>query len=112
MTERIIELNDISLVDFFGVNEKNLNFLSILFPKVELIQRGNTLKIIAKEKDIEEFEKVYNQLVELYHQESRMDEKLIMSIVKPSPNSHKSNSSSKINFNILSSCSFDLAFPA
>lgn len=89
MTERIIELNDISLVDFFGVNEKNLNFLSILFPKVELIQRGNTLKIIAKEKDIEEFEKVYHQLVELYNQESRMDEKLIMSIVKPSPNSHK-----------------------
>lgn len=92
MTERIIELNDISLVDFFGVNEKNLNFLSILFPNVELIQRGNTLKIIAKEKDIEEFEKVYNQLVELYNQESRMDEKLIMSIVKPTPNSHKSTS--------------------
>lgn len=92
MKEKIFDLEKISLVDFFGINEKNLNFLSILFPNVELIQRGNILKVIGKEKYIEEFEKIYNQLVELYYQESRMDEKLIMSVVKPNPNSHKTSS--------------------
>ncbi|MFA7082811.1 MAG: PhoH family protein, partial [Bacteroidales bacterium] len=94
MKEKTFDLDDISLVDFFGINEKNLNFLSILFPNIELIQRGNKLKVIGKEKYIEEFEEVYNQLVELYHQELRMDEKLIMSIVKPSPSLQKQNSSS------------------
>lgn len=52
MKEKVIELNDLSLVDFFGVNEKNLNFLSILFPNVQLIQRGDKLKIMGKEKHI------------------------------------------------------------
>lgn len=89
MKEKIFDLDEISLVDFFGINEKNLNFLSILFPYVKLIQRGDKLKVIGKEKYIEEFEKSYNQLVELYFQESRMDEKLIMSVVKPSANAQK-----------------------
>ncbi len=48
---------------------------------------------VGKEKHIEEFEEVFNQLVELYHQELRLDEKLIMSIVKPSPNFQKQNPS-------------------
>ncbi|MCK9163849.1 MAG: PhoH family protein [Bacteroidales bacterium] len=94
MKEKTFELDDISLVDFFGVNEKNLNFLSILFPNVKLIQRGNILKVIGKEKDLEEFEEVYNQLVELYFQELKLDEKLIMSIVKPNPNFQKQNHTS------------------
>ncbi len=94
MKEKIFDLDDISLVDFFGINEKNLNFLSILYPNVELIQRGDKLKVVGKEKYIHEFEEVYNQLVELYFQEFRLDEKLIMSIVKPSPNFQKQNPAS------------------
>lgn len=94
MKDKTFDLDNISLVDFFGTNEKNLNFLSILFPNVDLIQRGNKLKVVGKEKHIEEFEEVFNQLVELYHQELRLDEKLIMSIVKPSPNFQKQNPSS------------------
>ena len=54
MTEKIVDLEKISLLEFFGVNEKNLSFLSILFPLVQLVLRGNSLKIIGKEKDIEE----------------------------------------------------------
>jgi len=78
MKEKVIELNDLSLVDFFGVNEKNLNFLSILFPNVQLIQRGDKLKIMGKEKHIEEFEKAFKELLNVYHSEGKMNEKLIM----------------------------------
>src|SRR5574344_1287718 len=78
MKEKVIELNDLSLVDFFGVNEKNLNFLSILFPNVQLIQRGDKLKIMGKEKHIEEFEKAFKELLNVYHFEGKMNEKIIM----------------------------------
>ncbi|MDD3668632.1 MAG: PhoH family protein [Bacteroidales bacterium] len=78
MKEKVIELNDLSLVDFFGVNEKNLNFLSILFPNVQLIQRGDKLKIMGKEKHIEEFEKAFKELLNVYHSEGKMNEKIIM----------------------------------
>ena len=84
MTEKIVDLEKISLLEFFGVNEKNLSFLSILFPFVQLVLRGNNLKIIGKEKDIEEFYNSYSQLENLYHSEGYLDERLIMSVIKPS----------------------------
>lgn len=84
MTEKIVDLEKISLLEFFGVNEKNLIFLSILFPLVQLVLRGNSLKIIGKEKDIEEFYNSYSQLENLYHSEGYLDERLIMSVIKPS----------------------------
>lgn len=89
MSEKIIDLSEISLLEFFGVNEKNLSFLSILFPSIQLILRGQRLKIIGKEKDIEEFEKVFKELEELYQNEGLLDEKLIMSVVKPTALSYE-----------------------
>jgi len=83
MTEKIVDLEKISLLEFFGVNEKNLSFLSILFPLVQLVLRGNSLKIIGKEKDIEEFYNSYSQLENLYHSEGYLDERLIMSVINP-----------------------------
>ena len=83
MTEKIVDLEKISLLEFFGVNEKNLSFLSILFPLVQLVLRGNSLKIIGQEKDIEEFYNSYSQLENLYHSEGYLDERLIMSVINP-----------------------------
>ncbi|MBP1645440.1 MAG: PhoH family protein [Bacteroidetes bacterium] len=83
MKEKVIELNDLSLVDFFGVNEKNLNFLSILYPNVQLIQRGDKLKIMGKEKHIEEFDKAFKELLNIYHSEGKMNEKMIMNALNP-----------------------------
>lgn len=89
MTEKVIELNDLSLVDFFGVNEKNLNFLSILYPNVQLIQRGDKLKIMGKEKHIEEFEKAFKELLNTYHSEGKMNEKIIMNALNPNTKTTK-----------------------
>src|SRR5574344_954414 len=83
MKEKVFELDELSLVDLFGVNEKNLKFLSILYPKLQLIQRGNTLKILGSIKDIEEFEKMFGLLLSEFERVGQMNEKIIMSIVKP-----------------------------
>ncbi|MFV0598240.1 MAG: PhoH family protein [Bacteroidales bacterium] len=98
MKEKVIELNDLSLVDFFGVNEKNLNFLSILFPNVQLIQRGDKLKIMGKEKHIEEFEKAFKELLNVYHSEGKMNEKLIMNALNSTT---KTTTEDKENNDIL-----------
>lgn len=94
MKEKVIELNDLSLVDFFGVNEKNLNFLSILFPNVQLIQRGDKLKIMGKEKHIEEFEKAFKELLNVYHSEGKMNEKLIMNALNSTTKTTKEDTES------------------
>ena len=43
MIEKNINLEGIELLSFFGVNERNLNFLRILFPEIILVQRGDNL---------------------------------------------------------------------
>lgn len=94
MKEKVIELNDLSLVDFFGVNEKNLNFLSILYPNVQLIQRGDKLKIMGKEKHIEEFDKAFKELLNVYHSEGKMNEKIIMNALNSNTKATKEDTES------------------
>ena len=55
MIERNISLEGIEMLSFFGVNERNLNFLRILFPDVILVQRGDCLIIKGGEDVVEEF---------------------------------------------------------
>lgn len=86
MEERIIDLERVSLLDFFGMNEKNLDFLSILFPSVQLVLRGNNLKIIGNSFDITSFLDVFQDLESVYQNEGYLDERLIMSVVKPDAN--------------------------
>jgi Phosphate starvation-inducible protein PhoH, predicted ATPase len=83
MVTKIIDLKDIELVDFFGVNEKNLKFLELLYPKVQLVQRGNTLKIIGLAKDVKEFETAFALLLTAFEKNGTMNEKIIMHLAKP-----------------------------
>ena len=52
MTEISINLDNISPVDFFGVNNANLNLLKKAFPQLKIASRGNKIKIAGNEKDI------------------------------------------------------------
>ena len=53
--EKIISLEDIDYVHFWGTNDKVLDFVRILFPKLKLIVRGEMLKLVGAEEDIDFF---------------------------------------------------------
>ena len=55
--EKIISLEDIDYAHFWGTNDKILEFVKILFPKLKIIARGEMLKLIGTEEDINNFEK-------------------------------------------------------
>jgi phosphate starvation-inducible PhoH-like protein len=52
LIEKIIPLDDISLVEFLGQENKNLNRVSAAFPKSKIIARGNEIKLIGDKKEI------------------------------------------------------------
>jgi phosphate starvation-inducible PhoH-like protein len=56
MNEKTINLSNLSLLDLFGVQEKNLKFIRQIFPKVKIVVRGNELKMAGDPDEIEHFE--------------------------------------------------------
>lgn len=55
MTEQVFDLQLIDHVGFFGVQDRNLNVLRALYPKLKLVVRGDMLKAIGDNDEIEAF---------------------------------------------------------
>lgn len=67
MIEKIITLDSVEPVEIYGVNDVKLNIIKKYFPKLKLIARGYSLKVIGDNNDILLFEKKLNMLVDYYH---------------------------------------------
>ncbi len=57
MQEKTIEIVGISPMDLFGVNDQKLKLIRAYFPKLKIISRGNTIKVVGESEVIEQFEK-------------------------------------------------------
>ena len=56
--ERVVKLNELlDIPAFYGVNNENLLCIANAFPDVNLIARGENIKIVGKEEQIEKVEK-------------------------------------------------------
>jgi phosphate starvation-inducible PhoH-like protein len=74
LTERIFELETISPIDFYGVNDSKLNIYQKFFPKVKVIGRGSSIKIMGEEKFINEFYTVLEKMADYYHRFGKINE--------------------------------------
>jgi phosphate starvation-inducible PhoH-like protein len=74
LTERVFELETINPVDFYGVNDSKLNIYQKFFPKVKLIGRGSSIKIMGEEKFINEFYTILEKLADYYHRFGKLTE--------------------------------------
>lgn len=80
--EKIFSLEDIDYSRFWGTNEKMLDFVRILFPKLKLVVRGEMLKVIGSNEDIEFFEGKFNAMLTYYEKFGRINENAIMQIME------------------------------
>lgn len=56
MSERIILIESVSLLDLYGINDANLELMRSLFPTIKLVARGNELKVIGDPEQTKKFE--------------------------------------------------------
>lgn len=90
--EKIISLDDIDHVGFWGTNEKNLDFIKLLFPKVRLVARGEMLKIIGNEEDAVFFEGKLNDMLHYYEHNGKIDSESIVQIMEGTVNQENAGS--------------------
>ena len=74
MTEKSITLENISLIDFLGIENKNISELSSAFPKSRIISRGNEILVKGEPADIIQITDVLNSLIDHFHQFGRITE--------------------------------------
>jgi phosphate starvation-inducible PhoH-like protein len=68
MIEKTITLEDISLTDFLGVENKNITELAAAFPKSRIISRGNEILVKGEAPDIILITDILNALIDHFHQ--------------------------------------------
>ena len=67
MAEKSISIDGIGLLDFYGVANSNFNRICDLFPKLKLVARGNAIKAIGSDDEIERLEERLEALVLYYN---------------------------------------------
>lgn len=74
MSEKIIEIEGINPIQIYGINDSRLSIIQRHHPKLKLIARGNTLKLIGNESDIENFSGKLDKLTEHLQKYSSISE--------------------------------------
>ena len=82
MIERIIILEDVDPVLFFGVNNSNIYLLKTLFPKIRIVARGNVIKAVGEEEELTNFENKIRELESFSIKTNVLKEEDILDIVK------------------------------
>lgn len=67
MSEKILPIDPIPPLEFFGVNERKLKTIAKYFPKLKLVARGQDLKLIGDKDSLAEFEARFKQFVSHYN---------------------------------------------
>lgn len=80
--EKIFSLEEIDYARFWGTNDRMLDFVRLLFPKLKLIARGEMLKAIGSEEDIAWFEGKLQAMMTYYDKFGRITENAIMGIME------------------------------
>jgi phosphate starvation-inducible PhoH-like protein len=74
MTESTFSLESYSPTEIFGINDRNINVLRELFPKLKIVARNETLRINGDEQDTESFSQLFTSMLMFFDNYGRLDE--------------------------------------
>ena len=80
ITDKLFSLEEIDYTRFWGENDKILDFVRILFPKLKSIARGDMLKVVGSAEDIDHFDGKLQAMKTYYDKVGRLNENVIMQI--------------------------------
>ena len=94
--EKIFSLEELDYARFWGTNDRMLDFVRLLFPKLKLIARGEMLKAIGSEEDIVWFEGKLQAMMTYFDKFGRLTENAVMQIMESGGSSPEAEVSDEI----------------
>ncbi len=74
MAEKILHLEGIDPLAFYGVKNIKLDIIKEAFPKIQIVARGNELKLIGEEISIADFEEKLIEVINYFDTYNRLSE--------------------------------------
>lgn len=81
MVEKVITLENISLVDFLGVENKNIAEMALAFPKSKIVSRGNEIRIQGNTSEIIKINDILRDLVDHYHKYGKVTKENVRTFI-------------------------------
>lgn len=81
MLEKIITLENVSLLDFLGVENQNIKTLATAFPDSKIVSRGNEIRIKGAAPQILKINEILNSLLSHYHEYGKVTNENVLDIV-------------------------------
>ncbi len=81
MSERVVQLDLGSQLEFFGPGDVHINLIKSIFPKLKIIVRGDLIKLIGTKTDMDVFEKRLDLLVVQFDKFGMINEEVIKRIM-------------------------------
>jgi phosphate starvation-inducible PhoH-like protein len=82
MMERIIILDGVDPVIFFGTNNSNIQLIKSLYPKLRIIARGNVIKAMGDKLELVTFEEKVRKLENYCRELNLLTEEAVIDIIK------------------------------
>ncbi len=74
MTESTFSLESYSPLEIFGINDRNINLLRELFPKLKIIARDDIIRINGDEQEIETFSQLFTSMLMFFDNYGKLDD--------------------------------------
>ena len=81
MAEQILQIENVDPKDLYGPNDRYLDKVKSLFPKLKIITRGDYFKVMGEEDELEYFVSRYEMLSMQLEQKGKIDEKDIEEVM-------------------------------
>lgn len=81
MNELLIRIESDNPVEFYGINDRHLYLIKKQFPKLKIVARGDTLKVLGEQEELDLFEKRIHILQNYFATNGRLSEDVIEEIM-------------------------------
>ncbi len=99
--KEIILPEEFSAVDFYGINDANLEVIRLNFPLLKIVARGHELKVIGEDNEILRFETLFNELLARYRDAGFLDPDYVAGLVKEGDSGIKSEDTQSVGDTIV-----------
>ncbi|HET7818667.1 MAG TPA: PhoH family protein [Bacteroidia bacterium] len=77
MNELLIKIESNNPVEFYGINDRHLYLIKKHFPKLKIVARGDTLKVLGEQEELDTFERRMHMLQHYFSNNGRLTEDII-----------------------------------
>lgn len=84
MIERIVIIDKVDPLCFYGVNNANMQLIKNLYPKLRISARGSVIRVVGEEGETSDFESKIKELSDYAEHYNTLPEEVIIDIIKGS----------------------------